>query len=333
MKSRMLMMVLVTAAVVLVSWLLNSGIVSLFVPIAMYLAMAQGWNLLGGYGGYLNLGMASFFGLGAFGAAIAAVNWNQSLPVALLVGAVVAILGGLVMGLLSLRLRGAFFAIFTFVSVFVLEAIANTVGITHGALGITLPTFSSLSYNTLTKIWFDAFIVLGLLATVVVWLVERSRWGSSLVAIKEDEPAAEVLGIRTMRVKLLAFLFAALVGGLAGGLYAYQQQFIYPSTIFTDTVTLQVVLMAVAGGGGSWLGPVIGTPLVMGISALMRLIVGSVVVFGNGIPAQLELIIYGLMLVAVGMFLPNGLVGLVKRWRGRSATPAATSERLEARGA
>ncbi|MCL6442623.1 MAG: branched-chain amino acid ABC transporter permease [Alicyclobacillus sp.] len=303
------------ALAVVVGWLLNPGTVGILTPIAMYLALAQGWNLLGGYAGYLNLGTASLFGLGAFGAGIVSSNFNEPLPVALLAGVLLAVAGGVFMGALSLRLRGAYFAIFTFVSIFVLQAIANTIGITHGAQGIMMPSVGNLSYDTLTRIWYSSFVAVGALATCVVLWVERSRWGAALVAIREDEAAAEVLGIRTTRLKMLAFLVAAVVSGLAGGLYAFQQQFIYPSTIFADSMSLEVVLMAIAGGGGSWLGPIIGTPLVMGVSSLLELAAGHVFVFGNGMPPQLERIIYGVLLVVVGLFLPRGIVDLVRRRR------------------
>ena len=309
--TRLLAVVVVGVVFAALAWLLNAGLVSVLTPIVMYIALAEGWTILGGYGGYLNLGMVTFFGVGGLSAGVAVTAWHLPVIPAILFGMVVSGVAGLLVGAVSLNLRGAYFGIFTFVSSFIFMAIADVVSFTNGAAGMMLPALP-VSSDSAARIWFDAFALVAVLAIALALYVQRSRWGAALVAIREDEPAAEVLGIRTMRVKLLAFLAGAVIAGAVGGIYAFQQQFIYPETIFSDLITLQVVLMAVAGGAGSWLGPIIGTLIVMGLSTLLQIAAGQM-----AIAPQIDRVIYGFILIAVGLFASDGLIGLVNRRSGR----------------
>jgi len=336
MRRESLRLVLVAGAGVVVAiaaWLLNAGFVSVLTPIVMYIALSEGWTILGGYGGYLNLGMVTFFGIGGLAAGVAATSFHAGPLPAILFGVAAAGVSGLLVGLVSLNLRGAYFGIFTFVSSFIFMAIADTVGFTNGEAGMMLPSVTASS-DAAARIWFDAFVVVAVVAVALALYVQRSRWGAALTAIREDEPAAEVLGIRTMRVKLLAFLAGALIAGAVGGIYAYQQQFIYPETIFSDLITLQVVLMAVAGGATSWIGPILGTLIVMGLSTLLQIGAGQM-----AIAPQIDRVIYGFILIAVGLFASDGLVGIVSRRRGqrrpasaRSPAPAEVASQPKAAG-
>ncbi len=330
-RSRLLIVMAVGVVFALGAWMLNAGLVSILTPIVMYIALSEGWTILGGYGGYLNLGMVTFFGIGGLSAGVAATVLHLAVVPAILFGMVVSAVAGLLVGVVSLNLRGAYFGIFTFVSSFIFMAIADAVSFTNGAGGMMLPTLS-ISEDNATRVWFDAFILVAVVAIALALYVQRSRWGAALVAIREDEPAAEVLGIRTMRVKLLAFLAGAVVAGAVGGIYAFQQQFIYPETIFSDLITLQVVLMAVAGGAGSWIGPIIGTLIVMGLSTVLQIAAGQM-----AIAPQIDRVIYGFILIAVGIFASDGLVGIVHRHAKRrrnvpaSGVGSAEEERVLAK--
>jgi len=305
--TRLLMVTGAGVVLAMAAWLMNAGLVSVITPIVMYIALAEGWTILGGYGGYLNLGMVTFFGIGGLAAGVATNSWHAAVIPAILFGMLASGISGLLVGVVSLNLRGAYFGIFTFVSSFIFMAIADTVSFTNGAGGMMLPAIA-VSEDNATRIWFDAFVVVAVVAVALALYIQHSRWGAALVAIREDEPAAEVLGIRTMRVKLLAFLAGAVIAGAVGGIYAFQQQFIYPETIFSDLITLQVVLMAVAGGAGSWIGPIVGTLIVMGLSTLLQIGAGQM-----AIAPQIDRVIYGFILIAVGLFASDGLVGLIRR--------------------
>jgi len=301
---------LVTARVV------NLGTLSLLTTMLMVLAVAQGWNLLGGYGGYLNLGMAAFFGTGAYTAAILFDRFDTPMAVSLLPAGLVAALLALLVGLPSLRLRGAYFAILTLVLGFLVQAYALVSSLTRGALGIYLVAPGG-SPRSSEQIFFHSFLALATLAVVIAIVVQRSKLGYALRAIREDEDAAEVLGVRTMRVKLTALLLGAALAGMAGALYAFRVSYLEPTGTFDISLSIDVVLMCVIGGAGSWQGPIIGVPLVLALSEVLRVGFQRVEIFGASVPIESNRVVLGLVLVLVALFARRGIVGLFRRAGGR----------------
>lgn len=285
------------------------GLVVTMTTIFMYVALTQAWNVLGGYGGYLNLGVASFFGIGAYTTAILFHEYGWSpFYTAPLAGLVVAVFG-LIVGLPSLRLRGAYFAIVTLIITFAVQLTVFDLDITQGSLGIVI-TPLSLSARHNDQLFYFLFLGLALLLTAIVYAIGRSNFGYALVAIREDEDAAEVLGVRTGQVKILAFVFCAFVAGVVGGLYSQRISFIEPTTIFSLDLSLNVVLIALVGGVGTWQGAVIAAPLMLLIADRLQLEIGQV----------WDQIFFGLILVVVAMFAPRGIMGLLRRARGRRLT-------------
>lgn len=279
--------------------------------VLMYAAMAGGWNLLGGYGGYMNFGTVMFFGVGAYATALANSGWHVNPLLTLPIAALAAAAVGVVLGIPALRLRGGYFAIATFILTLAVQALALVAGVTHGATGMFI-TGMTMDPVQATRLYFDLFLVLTVIATLICWGLERTRWHSALVAIREDEDAANVLGVPVTRYKAMALIIGAAIAGAAGCLYATQIYYIEPNGTFDFSISLGVVIAAVLGGAGTWYGPVIG-------AVITQLIAQELFVHVQGVYNQLS---YGALLVIVVLVAPRGLASLrIRRKTARGEIP------------
>jgi branched-chain amino acid transport system permease protein len=276
----------------------------------MFVVLAQGWNLIGGFAGYPSFGNAVFFGLGGYTTAVlmskAGAPFWLTAPAAAAVGAGFAVL----MGIPILRLKGHYFAVATLgVAEGMREGVINLPGLTGGNKGITIPAVGSeatASYPGNTGFYFY-FLALAVIATAAVWGVSRSRFGYALRAISQDEDAAGAAGINTTRMKIAAFAITGVLTALAGALYAYQQVTIYPPRLFAIDVTVLAVVMAVLGGSGTVWGPVIGAVSLQYLSEWLR---------DNF--TDYHTFVFGAIIVIAVMILPMGVVTFVKdAWRER----------------
>jgi branched-chain amino acid transport system permease protein len=295
---------------------LDISLLSLGTTILFYIVLAQGWSILGGYVGYLNLGTSAFIGVGAYTTGILAerAGWQPfaTVPVAGLVAVGLA----LVLGRPSLRLRGSYFAIFTLITGFVLQNVVYNWPLTGGAMGIFfLPPTDDPRVNE--SIFYYAFLMMAAGVTAAVWLLEHSRLGDALRAVREDEDAAAVLGIDTMRFKMGAFVVGGFLAGIAGSLQGYRLSYIEPGGMFDLGITISVVVMAILGGAGSWLGPVLGAPIVLGLAELLRVTVVHATFFGYTVPQEVNRLVLGVILVVVALFAPRGIMGLIRGRGGR----------------
>jgi branched-chain amino acid transport system permease protein len=274
----------------------------------MFVVLAQGWNLIGGFAGYPSFGNAVFFGLGGYTTAVlmakAGANFWITVPAAAAIGAGFAVL----MGIPILRLKGHYFAVATLgVAEGTREVVINLTGLTGGNQGMTIPAVgaeATTSYPGNTGFYFY-FLVLALIATGVVWVVSRSRFGYALRAISQDEDAAAAAGINTTQAKVTAFAITGVLTALAGALYAYQQVTIYPPRMFDIDITVLAVVMAVIGGSGTVFGPVIGAVVLQYLSEWLRTNYTDVHTF-----------IFGAIIVLAVVFLPMGVVSFAREsWR------------------
>lgn len=277
----------------------DESVLNWAVLILLYGALAQSWNLLGGFAGQVNLGHAAFFGVGAL---VTRLLWLQQtpLPLALLAGTAAAGAVGLVVGAPSLRLRGPYFAIGTL-------AVAEILRITTGNL---LPEISFLPAGLLAQYRLVPryYLALALTAavTLVAWWLTRSRFGYGLAAVREDEEVAESVGVHAFGHKLLAFVLSSLFAGMAGGLFGYYHLSFYPQFPFGPIWTFDAVLITFLGGVGTVWGPLIGAVffLVLREALALRLV-------------ELHLLIFGLIFILVVIAVPGGfmeaLAGLRRR--------------------
>lgn len=292
------------------------GTLSTATTIFMFIVMAQAWNILGGYAGYLNLGMAAFFGIGAYTTGVLNFHFGWSPLWTMVLAGLAAALFAAVIGYPSLRVRGPYFAILTLILTFVAQLLVLNLGFTRGALGIYLQPVA-LPPVERSRLFFFLFLAVAVAAVAFVYLIERSRFGNALVTIREDEDAAEILGIRTTSVKMKALLVGAFMTGMVGGLLALRISYIEPTGTFALTVSIDVLLMSVVGGMGTWQGPLIGVPVVMAIAETLRVGIVRLAPYGIDLPVEFNRLVLGLILVFVALFARQGIMGLFKRVRGR----------------
>lgn len=276
----------------------------------MFIVLAQGWNLIGGFAGYPSFGNVVFFGLGGYTTAVlmakAGAGFWVTVPAAAAVGLGFAVL----MGIPILRLRGHYFAIATLgVAEGIREVVINVPGLTGGNQGITIPAVgekATASYPGNTGFYFY-FLGLAVITMLVVWGVARSRFGYALRAISQDEDAAAAAGINTTRAKIAAFAISGTLTSLAGSIYAFQQVSIYPARLFSVDITVLMVVMAVLGGAGTVFGPLIGAVALQFLSEWLRDNVTDYHTF-----------IFGALIVVAVMLVPMGVVNFVRdAWRRR----------------
>jgi branched-chain amino acid transport system permease protein len=275
----------------------RNDVLNLCVQIFLAVVLAQSWNLLGGYAGQINLGHAAFFGLGAL---VTRALWIGGAPLilALIAGALVAMLYGAIIGIPAFRLRGAYFAIGTL-------ALAEILRITVGNLMPEISTISAAelaSYNMLPRYYIT--LAMAVLAVAVVALLVPSRVGLGIRAVREDEAAAEATGVGALRHKLIALTLSTMLVGLAGGAFAYYHVSYYPQHTFSPAWTFDAVLMSFIGGVGTVHGPVLG--------ALFYVILKEFLAVRW---VEFHLIIFGILFILVVLFLPGGLVEAWNRAR------------------
>lgn len=264
----------------------------------MWAGLACAWNIVGGYAGYISFGHSAFFGIGAYVTAIlmqrgVGMPFFATVPLAVLAGILLAV----AVGGPTMRLRGAYFAIATWAMAEMLMQLAIILDITGGTAGLSLPAY-------LNEHFFYYTMLAAALATYLgAWfLLERSRFGFRLKALRDHEPAAEAMGIHTTRVKVQAFALSGGITALFGSIHAYWVTFIDPRSVMGPEITDQMVVMALLGGLGTIWGPALGAT---GLWLVNRYIWAT---WGD---TAIYLPILGLLIALVVLFLPNGLISLL----------------------
>jgi branched-chain amino acid transport system permease protein len=259
----------------------------------MYVVLALSWNIISGFTGYTSFGHVVFYGIGAYACAILVADYGWHWIATLGVGAGLAAVVGVAIGYPVLRLKGPYFAIAMLGAAEGTRVVATVWdSVTHGGLGISLPS-AETSFET-----YYAMLALMLVTIVVAYVVGHSRFGVRLNAIREDEVAAEALGIDATFYKLVAFVLSAVFPAVAGGIQAYKVLYIDPPAVFFVQITIAMALMSMLGGKGTVIGPIVGAGLLYTVQEL------SWVNFPTA-----HLIAYGLFIILVARFMPRGLMG------------------------
>lgn len=279
--------------------------------IALFAALGLAWDLVGGYAGQLSLGHAAFFGLGAYGLALL-TRASVPLWLAVFLAALIATAFAAVMGRIMFRLRGPYFALATIAAAEVLRLLATNLDITQGAIGVATPALFSGRY--FWRWFYLSAVVLAALTFLINAWVSQSRFGYYLMAIREDEDTASAVGIDTASYKNRALLISAFITALGGTLYASAFQFIIPDNVLTMDISLQVAIITMLGGAGTLLGPIVGAVLLLSASEI----------FKNQFKES-HLLIYGILIVVVVLFLPEGIMGGIRKLIGRVQTPKKTA--------
>ena len=282
------------------------------VLILLWGAVSGGWNVAGGYAGQASLGHSAFFGIGAYSTALIATRLNGSPWTAMAVGAAVATLAGLVIGYLSNRLKGPYFGLATIAFSQVLLIVASRWrAFTAGSEGVPVPFRPGLwTLGFASKVtWVYIMLALALgIYTVQIYL-ERSRLGYQLAGVREDEDAAQALGIPSRRLKVLAIAVSAALTSACGTLWAQYVGFVDPFYVFSVDLSVRFALNTIIGGIGTAMGPFVGSMLITSLETSLRATFSDV----RGGLVGIYLIIYGCLLIIVVRFIPQGLVG----WLGQ----------------
>ena len=280
--------------------------------ILQYIVLATAWNILGGYCGYVNFGSAAFFALGAYSSVFLHKFYPLPVPVLIVIGAAVSGIVGFGMGYLTLRLRGAFFAIATLAMAVVLQTLVvnwDYVGGSRGAYIIRPETIqiAGLQINYIEYL-FVLMLILAVIALATARTIERSQLGFGFATIRDDELAAEASGVPTLRLKLVATTLSGAFMGMAGAPFPYYIGYLQPQSAFGLEYAVNSIAMPMIGGTTSWIGPLIGSIMLGSLQQIATVTISSAV----------NLLIVGLLLVAFVIIAPNGLVGLVQeRLRAR----------------
>ncbi len=271
--------------------------------VLQFIVLAQAWNILGGYTGYVNFGSAGFFALGAY----TTVFFHKTLPlpgpVLMLIAGTVAGLGGLGMGYLALRLRGAFFSIATLALAVVLETLVVNWNYLGGARGAYVIRPESVwLIGSYVHYLFLMMLALAVVAIATARGIERSRLGYGFAASRDDELAAEASGVPTLRLKLIAATLSGVFMGMAGAPFPYYIGYVQPAAAFGLEYAVNAIAMPMIGGTTSWVGPLIGAILVAGLQQWASVSISS----------ELSLLVVGLLLVGFVIIAPGGITGLVR---------------------
>lgn len=303
---------------------LPGNILNLLIFMMIVALTAQGWNMLGGYGGLSSFGHAAFFGTGAYATTILQTTFGINAWIGLFCGVVLGALVGALIGFLSFRagLKGSYFALITLAFAEVLRILANSWEFTGGAAGMMVSLkngfwdlqFSDRSYFLLILI---VFVALGLFLTR--WL-ERSAFGAYLIALRENDQAAQALGVDIFRVKMQAITLSAAVTALAGSLYVQNFLFIDANVAYGSWISIEALFAAIVGGAGTIAGPLIGSVLLLGLGEITKSFSGGV--------AGIDLVVFGIVLVLCVAFAPNGIRGFVADLYRRRTNRPPTSTKI-----
>ena len=309
MTVRVLIAIVAVALLTTPAWLTSPYHLHVLIMAGIFTILALSLNLLLGYTGQLSLGHAAFFGIGAYASALLTMKLDWSFWVALPSAAVASGLAGWAIGRLALKLRGAYFVLVTisFAGVISLVSI-NWMELTNGPLGlpgVPAPALGPLILRTKHTYYYLVLAAAGL-AYLVCHRLAHSRIGRALIALRENEPLAESVGIDATRYLVLAAVISAALAGVAGSLYAHYTRFVSPE-VFLFTYTVTMVIMVIAGGQGTLVGPVIGALLFTALPEALR----------EAVAWQWQMLAYGVVLVALVFFLPRGIVPSLERWRRR----------------
>jgi branched-chain amino acid transport system permease protein len=272
--------------------------------ILQYIVLATAWNILGGYTGYVNFGTPAFFALGAYTATFLLLALKVPLPVLVLAGGLIAGLLGLGIGYLTLRLKGVFFSIATLALTVVLQTLIINWEFVGGAKGLSIirPTPPPLFSNYVQFLFMVMLGLAGGAVTIARW-IEHSRIGRGLAAIRDNEEAAECMGVPTLKLKIFATTLSGCLMGMAGAPFPYHVSLIEPLSAFNLDYAVNSLAMPMIGGTTTWLGPLVGAVLLGTAQQVATVTISS----------ELNLLIVGVVLVGFVILAPEGIVGLLQR--------------------
>lgn len=310
MKARLLILVAAACALALPLVVRSDFWVGFAITVLLSTLTGVAWNILGGYGGQVSFGHAAFFGAGAYTAALLNMKLGVNAWVAFAAAGAAGGIVGIVIGYLSFRygLRGSYFALITLAFAEVMRIVVGAADFAGGGVGLYVPLhvgLANMQFATKAGYYYVA-LALAAGAIFIGWRLERSRLGAWLVAIRENEDAARALGVNTLACKLRAIALSAVLTGLGGAFYADYYLYLDPGLVFGPNISVEVLLAPIIGGIGTVWGPFVGATALHAAGELGRRLMGDA--------PGLSLVLYGVLLVLMVKFRPDGLIGLFDRF-------------------
>jgi branched-chain amino acid transport system permease protein len=278
--------------------------------VLQFVVLATAWNILGGYTGYVNFGSAAFFAVGAYSAVFFHKSYQMPIPILMVIGGLVSGIVGLGMGYLTLRLRGAFFAIATLALAVVLQTFIVNWDYVGGARGAYILRPAEVAWiGPYIQYLFLLMLALVVISLAVARGIERSQLGYGFATIRDDELAAEASGVPTLKLKLIATTLSGALMGMAGAPFPYYIGYLQPSSAFGLEYAVNSIAMPMIGGTTSWVGPLIGAIILGSLQQYVTVTISS----------SVNVLVVGVLLIVFVIIAPNGIVGLVQGWmRGRA---------------
>ncbi len=313
---RGLLIAAVVAALAAVPLFVHSNVVFNFLVVTLLIALAgQGWNIIGGYGGQYSFGHAAFFGTGAYATAILQMRYGVNAWVGFVAGIAAGAVVGAIIGGLVFRagLRSSYFALVTLAFAEVLRILASVTPVTGAGVGILIKLdLRTEAFQFRSRaVFYLVILALVAVSLTITQMLERSRFGAWLIAVRENEDAARALGVNATAVKFGGMVLSAAVTGAAGCFYAQYFLFVDAGIAYGPWISIEALLTPIIGGAGTVFGPLVGALAVKALGEGAKLWTGDV--------PGLDLMIYGALLVIVIAFAPAGLVGTLVNARQRFA--------------
>ncbi len=324
---RQYLIILACAAIYLcIGWLVRNSYYQLIMTLVLIWAtVGLSWNMLSGYSGLISFGHAAFFGLGGYTMTIAFVKFGITPWIGIPLGVVVGIIGGVIVGIPTFRLRGHYFALSMLAYPLAMLYVFEWMGYQEVSLPMMREAPALYAQFSDQRTYMVLALILLVVCMVVSMHVERSRFGMSLTAIKQNEPAAEAAGINALRWKMLAMSLSAAMGAAAGSLYAIVLLVVTPQTMFGALVSAQALIMALFGGVGTFWGPVIGAAVLVPLAETLNAELGNVLPGIQGV-------VYGIAIIVIILVAPEGIYWRIRDHfasrraaAGRKAAPAVES--------
>jgi ABC-type branched-subunit amino acid transport system ATPase component/ABC-type branched-subunit amino acid transport system permease subunit len=303
------------AVYLLIGWFVRNSYYQLMMTLVLIWAtVGISWNMLSGYSGMISFGHAAFFGLGGYTMTIAFVTFGITPWIGIPLGVVVGVVAGIIIGLPTFRLRGHYFALSMLAYPLAMLYVFEWMGYQEVSLPMKreAPVFYA-QFND-QRAYMALALVLLVICMIISLHVERSRFGRSLLAIKQNEAAASAAGINPLRWKMLAMMLSAAIGAAAGGLYAIVLLVVTPQTMFGALVSAQALIMALFGGVGVFWGPVIGAAILVPLAETLHAELGSVIPGIQGV-------VYGIAIIVIILLAPEGIYWRIREWLARRVVP------------
>ncbi len=315
MSRKALFLAALFVVLMLLPLVLGNYVLGIFVMIYFWAYVGQSWNVLTGYTGHISLGHALYLGIGAYATTFLAQHYGLTPWVGMFIGGALAALIGLFVGFLGFRfgMRGVYFVILTIAFAEITRLVVSHIEALGSFTGIFLdfkPSLRNFQFRGNVPYYYISFGFM-LASLVAVRFIERSKLGRFMVAIREDEEAAQALGVNTFRYNMLAIAISAFMTALAGAFYANYIFYLHPNTMFGMATSIDLILRPIVGGLGTIFGPILGSFILTPLSEISR------AYFAKGGLEGLHLILYGILAILVVLFMPRGIIVYVDRGLGR----------------